>query len=191
MKRLTAMVMVLGILFSLTACGTVTEKGTEEAPAGSSAVELPDGYASVIELYQAAISEKWTVEQCMDGGVNYLLGLSQYETAIGYTVKDLDGDGTDELLIATLPGAVDALSQKLIYDLYTQKDGEVLLVFGSLERNRLYWLGKDLFANIGSNGWNDSVNTTLQFGNTSLTDLQIPAEESQFVQLELIPLSKK
>lgn len=174
-----------GVYARLTEAGA----GTDGEPETLSAE-----YEAILDKYTTAITEGWDPETCMAEGVNYLIGMYQKDTAsedIGYAVKDLDGDGTQELVIASMPSVKDPYLEKLIYDLYTVKDSNCILVFASIERNRLFYLGDDHFANIGSNGWNDSVDVTLALQEYALTEVAGAADPADYVQLELTPFSAR
>ena len=71
---------------------------------------------------------------------------------MGYALKDLDGDGKEELLISAV--SKDA-SAGMLYDVYTAPNGKVEHVLSGHERNRYYlqWLeeGAYMIANEASN----------------------------------------
>ena len=71
------------------------------------------------------------------------------EKTLGYAVKDIDGDGTVELLFGDMyPDE----SGTILYDLYTIEQGELVHVFDGWDRNRYYLTADGGFIRRGSNG---------------------------------------
>ena len=99
---------------------------------------------------------------------------------VGFDLKDLDGDGTPELIIAA--EAEDDFFGKMIFALYALKDGAFEQVFASAERDRYYYAGENLFAHEGSSGAADSFETTEKYENGVMIDLGYATEEARFVQ---------
>ena len=154
---------------------------------------IPEEYAPVLEAYRRAAAENWDTDDCMAAGVNAMLGDCEPEgraEKIGCALTDLDGDGTQELLIAATELEDDPERQKLIFDLYTIREGNAVLVFGSLDSNRLYYLGGDRFANVGYNDWTDGLNATLQFSDGVLHEIGGAPAPEDYVQPELTPLGE-
>lgn len=91
-------------------------------------------YGSVLDLLTEDIQNRKTQEELMEDEFSYLYAyLYDGETdpmdGVGYTCIDLNHDGYAELLIG-MPG------DPMIYDLFTQRDGEIKHVFSSQERDR-------------------------------------------------------
>ncbi len=57
------------------------------------------------------------------------------ERSLGYAVKDIDGDGTEELLFGDMNADTTGTP---LYDLYTIQNGEMIHVFDGWDRNRYY-----------------------------------------------------
>ena len=106
-----------------------------------------------------------------------------------YAVKDLDDNGIPELAIGTVSG--DGFYGKLILDLYTvDKEGEPVLIFSSIERDRYYYAGGNRFANLGSSSAANSFVTTLKLEGEGLVDMTFTTDPAEYVQMELVPVVK-
>lgn len=156
--------------------------------------KVPEAYTKLLSQYSTALSEKWKVEKLMQNNLNYMLadcyGDAPFKN-IGYAVKDLDGNGSAELIIGTTQNVSDDFYGKLIFDLYSlDNDGKASKIFSSGERNRYYYAGKNLFANVGSSGASDSVDTTVKLEKGKLIDLSTVTKSSDYKQLELSEISK-
>lgn len=170
----------------------ITESAQALTPTTEAAQTIPEPYAPVIERYYAALREDWDGARMMEAGLNYMAADSFFEAPlkeIGYTVTDLDGDATEDLVIGTLKG--DDFYGKLIFSLYTlDSDGAPMLLFDSTERNRYYYAGDTRFANIGSSSWNDSFVTTLKLECKELVDMTYTTDPGDYTQMELTPFSQ-
>lgn len=70
---------------------------------------------------------------------------------LGYLIKDIDGNGTNELIFGQNDDP-DSAWNGFIYDLYTISDGELVHVFSGGERNRYYFCENGMIANEGVDG---------------------------------------
>ena len=90
-------------------------------------------YESIIETYRTAITEHWNPEKCIEYGISLMVGYyGGIVPELGHNQIDLNGDGSDELIIT------DGMN---IYDLYTiVNDEEVgpLRLIDATERNQFY-----------------------------------------------------
>ena len=111
-------------------------------------------------LYQDLINEltgilkgqdsgKLTVEKDYSVVISWLTG-QPASVKIGYVLKDVDGNGVQELLVGENYGESDAGT--VLYDMYTIRDGELLHVFDGWDRNRYYLCDNGNFINQGSSG---------------------------------------
>ena len=163
MKRRIAFALILTMMLTMAACGKKDPAPTTAAPteaptvateaptvpATTEAVEVPTVtakplYGEILDNYFDALLQGLEPADYMDRGLNYLPGMVKDVTKVGYSLEDLDGDGTSELLI----GAVD---ENYIYALYSVVNGEEVMVLSATERNT-YQIGSDgVIVNRGSN----------------------------------------
>lgn len=116
---------------------------TETAPT-TLPPELPDAYQEKIQTYITAMEEDWNPVQCAQNGVYFLLQDIESMDALGYTLRDIDGNGIQELVIT---------DGDLIYDLYTLSSrGEIVRLAQSTERDRFYLSEYGHIAEVGSSG---------------------------------------
>ena len=167
---------------------------TKEQESTVSESEAADAYNEIISSYSAALSEQWTGQNLWDHDLNYMIadcyGEDPFEN-IGYAIKDIDGNGTAELLIGTTAKLTDEFYGKMIFDLYgLDGNGGTVQIFTSGERDRYYYAGSNLFVNQGSSGAADSIDTTLSLSNGALSDLGYATEASSYQQLELQPFER-
>jgi len=123
----------------------------------SSTATATNAYRDVLNMYHEQIRTGWPARNQLD--VCYLFyqehsadGLSE----IGYTLMDLDGDGTSELLISPVANAA---SDGMIYDLYSVVNGKVVHLASSGERDRYYLSEGNTVNNESSSGASLSSNT--------------------------------
>lgn len=168
-----------------------------EAPAssqGNTATGVAAVYAELLDTYVTALNEKWDGSALMKQGLN-LLALDLYDGAplnnIGYAVLDIDGNGTEELVIGTTANVTDGFYGKVIFDLYTLgQDNACIQVFSSSARNRYFYAGGQLFVDLGSSSADDSTNATMAYADMGLTDMGKVTDPASYLQMELIPLSQ-
>lgn len=170
----------------------VTDEESDPVPAPEETPTVLEAYATVIDRYYTALQDGWDPAEVMEAGLNYLVADSLFETPmedIGYAVTDLDGDGTEELVIGSRKE--DMFFGKMIFSLYTlNSDGTPQLLFDSTERNRYYYVGGFHFANLGSSDWNDSFVTTLKMEGREMIDMTFTTAPGDYVQMELTPFSQ-
>ena len=202
MKKLTIL-LLLAMTITLSACEikdraettesreeTQMEQKTEES--GKTEQETAS-YDALLTLYSTAVSERWSGATLMENNLNYMMadcyGDQPFER-IGYLIKDLDGDGIQELAIGTTEKISDDFYGKLVFELYTlDGNSNVVKVFSSSERDRYYYAGDNLFANLGSSGAAESIDTTVKFANGAMLDLGSATEPSAYRQMELAEFS--
>lgn len=160
------------------------EKPEEEA--------ILEAYATVIGEYKTAVDESWNAEQLMSAGLNYMIAEYYHYSSnpqLGYKVMDIDKDGAAELLFGAM--AEDEFYGKMIFSLYTlDENGMPTLVFDSMERNRYYYAGDNLFANLGAGAADSDFVTTLRYETGEMIDMTYTTGEEDYVQMELIPMSE-
>ncbi len=120
-------------------------------PAETPAPTEMELYADKLTAYYQAISQRLDAEALREKDLNYMLSYSYGENAparFGYLLTDLDGDGTEELLIGCLTG--DEYTDEIVLDLYTVRNNAVSRVFTSGERDRYYLCADGTVANEAS-----------------------------------------
>ena len=131
-----------------TACGT-KEEVKVNVP------EQVDVYKDQMELVYQALSQEWSVDKYFENEISPLIS-NHYEGSplenVGYALKDLDGDGKEELIISAVS---ENSSGGMLYDVYSAPNGKVIHVLSGHERNRYYlqWMeeGTYMIANEASN----------------------------------------
>lgn len=141
---------------------TVTEP-TQELGERITAAETTtnrDPYADLIETYrEVRRSGTGNIEK----GVSELVNRDDF---LGYALKDLDGNGVEELILATDEFS---LYPNVIYDVYTLENGEAVLVTQSRARCRYFMLQDGRFLMEGSSGAMYASWITYRFSGASLS----------------------
>ncbi len=93
-----------------------------------------------------------------------------YET-LGYLIRDLDGNGIDELIFGANTDGWDKDGgwDGIVYDIYTTVNGEVFRVLDGWERNRYYLCENGCIANEGSSSAFESSYSYYRYNGTELT----------------------
>ncbi len=135
---------------NLTGKGNSGEQNTPEGGNGSGGnglsgkedsggKDVAEKYASVLTSYHTALKEEWKPGKLVEEGFSSIAAYCYGEDTldkIGYAFLDLDGDGTEELLIGAIGG--DDFIRQQIFELYCLKDGVPARVIEAWERNRYY-----------------------------------------------------
>lgn len=125
---------------------------TSTVPSGNSQSGSITGYPEydeIVNQYYNGMALNWSTEDFREHNLCYLAGYETGVDRIGYCVRDINGDGVDELMI----GRIDEYSDPgMFYDLYTMIDGQRVLVKSSGERDRYYLCQDQTIANEGSSG---------------------------------------
>lgn len=126
------------------------------------------GYDEIIRKYYQGLMEGWTGEKYSENGLCYLAKYDAQVSDVGYYITDIDGNGTDELIIGnmTLEGEY---YEKMFYDLYTIVDDKPVLLSSSGERDRYYWCTDGTIAEYGSSSACESNWCYYRFENNKLT----------------------
>ena len=149
---------------------------------------VPVVYEPILKQYRSALEERWTGQQLVDAGLNFMIKDVPSE-AVGYAVDDLDDDGVPELVIGTIAG--DEFYGKLVFVFYTVDDDcEPVQIFSSIERDRYYYAGGVRFANLGSSAFDDSYVTTLKLEGEGLVDMTFTTDPEDYVQMQLVPIAE-
>lgn len=99
---------------------------TTHPSAATESTAAEGSYEQLLDLYAQAISEGWGPEACSEADISIRIGRPEYYPVPGYQFMDIDHNGVEELLIT---------DGDIIYDLYTQVDGQILRLFTSGERD--------------------------------------------------------
>ena len=162
--------MIAGVLIGCTLLCGCTKKVEETVPAQTAAaVETTvnhsaymdeqtvldvQAYASVLETYQKALTEDWTMAQYAEAGLSYMATYCGGRDSVFYGFHDLDGDGDRELLIGSAVN--DDVVDRQIFEAYDLVDGKPRQLFCGYERIRYYLCmeedGSCYFAREGSGG---------------------------------------
>lgn len=214
MKKCFSILLILALcLTALSACGNKTEPSPvpTAAPAAEPAAEptveptaepaaepsaapveadATAAYAGVFETYTTLLSEGWGGEELMAHDlpllIMYCVGDAPFDN-IGYLLLDVDGDGTQELLIGTL--ASDEFYAPIVFEMYTlSPEGSPVRVFSSQERARYYLCDDNTFLFEGSNSAADSVSCSYSYADGTLTE--IADTVAQLQTLSYIPFSQ-
>lgn len=113
-------------------------------------------YDEIIRKYYKAVSLHWAMSDYAESGLDYLAYSVEDTSGIGYYISDLDQNGTEELLIG--PIGIGGNYTGMFFDLYTLKDGNLVQIITSGERDRYYLCVDNTIANEGAgsawiSGW--------------------------------------
>ena len=97
-------------------------------------------YDEILSKYYEGVSAGWDMQQLQENNLNYLFSYEPDVNTLGYCVRDIDDDGTEELLIGKTDDQGNYAG--MVYDMYTILDGKLTQVVSSGERN-CYFLCKD------------------------------------------------
>lgn len=107
-------------------------------------------YDEVLSRYYDGVSSYWNTSDFQANGLNYLFGYEPNVNTLGYCLKDIDNNGTEELLIGKTDD--EGIYMGMIYDMYTMVDGELTQVLTSGERDCFYLCEDNEIAEVGSGG---------------------------------------
>ena len=139
MKRLILLTLTLVLILS----GAVSAQDNEIEPV------YRDFLEEIYRIIDGQPTGNLEVEKDYSVVIAWLTGQPASRN-IGYTLKDVDGNGVRELLIGENWGESD--DGTVLYDMYTVRDGKLLHVFSGWDRNRYYLCTNGNFLNKGSSG---------------------------------------
>ncbi len=104
---------------------------------GSDAIPVvyQDFINSISSIYKGVGNPRYGTYEDYSVMFNVQSGWEKEEKTLGYTVMDIDGNGTEELLFGELGPDITGTP---IYDLYTIADWELVHVLDGWDRNRYY-----------------------------------------------------
>ena len=139
---LTSAMFMLGNAGAVYAAGEVSGTGYSE-------------YDEILSKYYEGVSAGWDMQQLEENGLNYLFSYEPDVNTLGYCVKDIDNDGTEELFIGKMNNQGNYA--EMLYDMYTMTDGKAVQVLTSGERDRYFLCSDNKIANEGSGGAMNSI----------------------------------
>ncbi len=204
-KRIICLVLALIMAFAVTGCKNTendtkttggvqspvqTDEPSSPEPTAPAAPDATEAYGDLLDKYHSALSEKWGGGDLNQNNMSLMIsdcyGLAPADN-IGYALQDLDGNGVQELIIAATQAITDDYYGKIVFDVYTlDQSGSPVKVLTSTDRDRYYYAGENRFANLGSNGAGETIDTTWKFENGKLSDMKSATAPADYVQLELI-----
>ena len=152
----------------------------EEAPLGPEEI-----YAQVLDAYYADIVSEFTIDNYFPMTMGTFEAViecrdEQILDEIGYTFDDINGDGTQELLIMKVSDQGQTLYYgEQILAMYTIAQDEARFLAGGWARNRYYLLNDGRIINEGSSGADDSSFETYIFMESSSVPELIDSVNSQ------------
>ena len=167
-----------------------TAEPTAEPTTAPSEADPIAAYADVFATYATLLTEGWGGEELMAHDlpllIMYCVGDAPFDN-IGYLLLDVDGDGTQELLIGTL--ASDEFYAPIVFEMYTlNPEGSVVRVFSSQERARDYLCEDNSFLFEGANSAADSVSCSYSYAAGTLTEIPSTGDLPQ--TLSYLPFSQ-
>ena len=147
-------------------------------------------YDEVLQKYYAGISNSWGLEKCKENKINDIITYYARSDAplkeAGYLEYDLDGDGTNELLIGEITGGD---KSDFIFDAYTAKRGECNRIYDIAsyagERDRFYIAKDNTIYEEASGGASESkimhynINSTFTYVDLLTIDGVIYSEDGE------------
>lgn len=121
--------------------------------------ELPAAYQAVLQTYRSAIEEDWNMEQCSTAQISLLAAFVESPENLGYALRDLDGDGSEELLVT---------DGSEIYSMHALFQDSTVLWLSGMERIHYYLCEDGLIAEVGSNSAASTDYTFYSFSNNTL-----------------------
>ena len=190
---LSAGLLVSGCVNKSVAATDTFAPDTQQNLLAFSSENIPQAYQSIIDKYQSFVDSDFNPEQ-FKYDKSYRIATS-FNAAIkngriGYTLCDLNDDGSPELLIEEIvtPEARD----RVIIDAYTLKDGQAEGIFFSSDRDRHYYINdyeneRIIIANEWSNGASYSGRTYFIFAkNNQLKCIEsVVYREGQWYEVDL------
>ena len=143
-KAIAVLVVFVMICCMFTACG----QSADENEDGVQQNETENVYEELIGQIHSEIEADTLADSQLAGAYSLYVSLqplgAEKLTAAGYSIDDINGDGTPEL-------AIGINGDRTILNLYTLSDGEPMLVFEGFARNAYSLMDDGTFCYHGSN----------------------------------------
>ncbi len=183
---------VPGLLYNLGMSeGASIEKLTELANAvfvpvqgNAEGEDLYAPYYTLVDAIRLNLKDNWQEMSPEDLDVNNIFAYGNRET-LGWLMKDLDGDGLDELLLGEL-----TLGEEVgpIYNIFKlEDDGGLRRIVDGWERSRWYLLADGTLVNEGSSGADDSFREAYGFADGELVPVNRAVERDEYLVLPFEP----
>ncbi len=109
---------------------TAPDAGTSDTDSDKDSIMA--AYQPVLDAYRTILAEHWDAETIEEAGMNRLLAYHNDPSEIGYVFKDINNDGTDELLVGEL---VDCnVVEGSVMDIYTLTNNTPAVIASGGER---------------------------------------------------------
>ncbi|MCC8101833.1 MAG: DUF1311 domain-containing protein [Clostridiales bacterium] len=141
--------------------GEGNEEGSEASVTGFAR------YDEILQLYLTGLNAGWDASEFDENGLCYLAGYLSSADELGYFLTDVDGDGTEELLVGQVSEEEYAY-QGMFYDFYTIKEDGLVQAAVSAERGRYYLCTDGVVAYEGSSSAFCSANAFYTFTRAEL-----------------------
>ena len=175
-------------------CGYVkTQYLTQEAvwrvpenTAGAPTIDLQSPYMPVLHQYYIAMLERWNYGTLHNEGLCMMCEVhydGDPHATVGYMLKDMNDDGTPELLIGSL---LDGYTGYMLFAMYGLKDEEPELIVRSWDRSRNYLCKNQLIYLEGANSAFSSVFELLRLTDKNeLEYIEITRNEGEHLEDEI------
>ena len=114
--------------------------GSGDSPAEESLTRNAEEFAEIMDLYPDTVRQDWSEEDYAQAGMCTMLADLQKPEDLGYLYRDLDEDGSAELVIAPMDPRM--YGEGAVYGIYTIEDNIPVKVAESAE-NVCYYLCSD------------------------------------------------
>ena len=125
-------------------------------------------YQSVLNAYRTAYQAGGHTAQY--AAINDLSVMIAHSSHVGYAFKDLDKDGTPELLIAGL--TTDNTAKSVVYEIYALVNGTPKRMAISTDNDRYYLCTDNMILNSGSEGTAHTYYIVYRYGNDRITPVE-------------------
>ncbi len=125
-------------------------------------------YQNILNAYRSAYQVGGHTAQYASS--NDLSVMIAHSSHVGYAFKDLDKDGTPELLIAGL--STDNTAKSVVYEIYALVNGTPKRMAISTENDRYYLCTDNMILNSGSEGSSHTYYIVYRYGNSRITPVE-------------------
>lgn len=163
-----------------TEAATTTESATDYTLPGTTSQNTA-AYKTILDQYHTALSENWEFEALTNNNLNHMCAFYKNTglTDIGYAFYDIDGNGTNELLIGLV--SQDNRGGD-VFDIYTLTDNKPVMLAQSGERDMYTLCQNGMISEAGSNSAASSFYKFYEFksGTSKLTMVEAVVIDGQW-----------